>query len=220
MSRPFFAVSNPWISLTSNRYRLAPQTRWPAQLVDCLLAYLYLLFPPPDAPHQPISPSKIIFSGDSSGVTLLPSYADLEGTLVLSMLMAIQSAQLASVPLPAGIISLSGPLDSSFSFDMEGRQSPWDPTASPHHDFPVFKPSPAIPRVTVATGHPFLPRINAAMHPLASPILCPDEMFRAFPPMLMLMSDEEYFYKEFSTVLLLRSDDSVLCSQDAREWSD
>jgi len=83
---------------------------------------------------------------------------------------------------------------------MEGRQSPWDPTASPHHDFPVFKPSPAFPRLTVAMGN--LPGINVAMHPLASPILCPDEMFKAFPPMLMLMSDEEYFYKEFSMVLL------------------
>ena len=133
--------------------------------------------------------------------------------------MAIQSAQLASVPLPAGIINLSGSLDSSFSFGMEERQSEWDPTASPHHDFPVFKPSPAIPRLTVATGHPFLPGINVAMHPLASPVCCPDEMFKAFPPMLMLMSDGEYFYKEFSMVLLLLSDDSVLCSKGAHGWS-
>jgi acetyl esterase/lipase len=42
--------------------------RWPTQLVDALLAYCYLIYPPLDAPHKPIAPSKIIFAGDSSGV--------------------------------------------------------------------------------------------------------------------------------------------------------
>src|SRR5271156_4823472 len=130
----------------------------------------------------------------------------------MSMLMAIQSARLASVPLPAGIITLSGFLDSSFNFGMEGPQTAWDPTVSPHYAFRTFKPSPAIPKFTIEKAHPFLPRMEVAMHPLASPILCPDEMFNAFPPMLMLMSDGELFYKEFSTAPLILSNGSVLCS--------
>jgi alpha/beta hydrolase fold len=51
-----------------HRYRLAPQSKWPKQLIDLLLAYSYLVHPPSDAWHKPTSPSKIIFSGDSSGV--------------------------------------------------------------------------------------------------------------------------------------------------------
>lgn len=137
----------------------------------------------------------------------------------MSMLMAIQSAQLASVPLPAGIITLSGFLDSSFSFGMEGPQTDWDPTVGPHDALPLLKPSPAIPKFTIETAHPFLPGMEVAMHPLASPILCPDEMFNAFPPMLMLMSDGEYVYKEFSTAPLILSDGSVLCSKNAYKWS-
>jgi acetyl esterase/lipase len=57
-------------ALLRNRYRLAPQHKWPAQLVDALLAYCYLIYPPPDAPHEPIPPSRIILAGDSSGVIM------------------------------------------------------------------------------------------------------------------------------------------------------
>ena len=219
MSRSVVKVSSLWISLTHKRYRLAPQIRWPAQLVDGLLAYCFLLYPPSDALHQAISPSKVIFSGDSSGVIISILYADCEGAIVLSTLMAIQSAQLASVPLPAGIITLSGFLDSSFSFGMEGPQSVWDSTLSPRDDFPGFKPSPAIPRLLLETAHPFLPSMNVAMHPLASPILCPDEMFKAFPPMLMLINDGEYIYKEFSMAPFSLAYNSVLRWTSAHEWS-
>jgi len=214
---PFSAVSDTCTSLTGRRYRLAPQTRWPGQLVDSLLAYLYLLHPPPDAPHQPISPSKIIFSGDSAGVLDLAVHTDIWGELAMSMLMAIQSAHVDSVPLPAGIITLSGLLDSSFCFGMDGPQSAWDPTVSPHDSYPVYKPSPALPKLTVETAHPYLPRMDVAMHPLASPILCPDEMFKTLPPMLMLASDGEFVYKEFCTAPRLYSDGSVLCSKSAFE---
>jgi acetyl esterase/lipase len=49
-------------------YRAAPQNPFPAALLDVLVAYKYLLDPPEDALHEPISPSKIVVSGDSAGV--------------------------------------------------------------------------------------------------------------------------------------------------------
>jgi len=50
------------------------------------------------------------------------------------------------------------------------------------------------------------------MHPLASPILCPDEILKEFPPMLMFVSDSEFVYKESSTFSLTYwSDASVFC---------
>lgn len=52
----------------SLRYRLAPQDPFPAALVDAVLAYKYLIYPPEGALHQPVDPSNIVIAGDSAGV--------------------------------------------------------------------------------------------------------------------------------------------------------
>jgi len=46
------------------RYRLAPAHVFPAALLDALVAYLTLLYPPPDAYHEPIPPEQIVVAGD------------------------------------------------------------------------------------------------------------------------------------------------------------
>jgi acetyl esterase/lipase len=46
------------------RYRLAPSNPFPAALLDALVAYLTLLYPPPDAYHEPVPPAEIVFAGD------------------------------------------------------------------------------------------------------------------------------------------------------------
>lgn len=48
----------------SVRYRLAPQNPFPAALLDALISYLALLYPPPGAFHQPVRPEHIVFAGD------------------------------------------------------------------------------------------------------------------------------------------------------------
>jgi len=48
----------------SVRYRLAPQNPFPAALLDALVSYLTLLFPPPGAFHDPVPPEDIVFAGD------------------------------------------------------------------------------------------------------------------------------------------------------------
>ena len=52
-------------------YRLAPQATFPAPLVDAIVAYKYLIDPPPEALHQAIDPKKLVIAGDSAGVSLL-----------------------------------------------------------------------------------------------------------------------------------------------------
>lgn len=48
----------------SVRYRLAPQHPFPAALLDALISYLTLLYPPPDAYHEPVDSRHIVFAGD------------------------------------------------------------------------------------------------------------------------------------------------------------
>ena len=48
----------------SVRYRLAPQHPFPAALLDALVSYLTLLYPPPGAFHTAVKPEHILFSGD------------------------------------------------------------------------------------------------------------------------------------------------------------
>lgn len=48
----------------SVRYRLAPQNAFPAALVDALVSYLTLLYPPPGAFHEAIPAEEIVLSGD------------------------------------------------------------------------------------------------------------------------------------------------------------
>ena len=81
-------------------------------------------------------------------------------------------------------------------------QSPWDPTVNPHEHPVLWQPSAAIPELSYDTAHAYLPRLEVAMHPLASPVLCPDEMLKEFPSMLMFVSDSELLYKESSKFVL------------------
>src|SRR5579859_575322 len=60
----------------SVRYRLAPQHQFPAALVDAILAYKYLIDPPPGALHAAVDPSKIVIAGDSAGGCLFYYVAD------------------------------------------------------------------------------------------------------------------------------------------------
>ncbi|KAL9636603.1 MAG: hypothetical protein Q9204_002199 [Flavoplaca sp. TL-2023a] len=57
----------------SIQYRLAPQNPFPAALLDCLVAYLTLLYPSQGSFHGPVPAREVVFAGDSSGAGLAMS---------------------------------------------------------------------------------------------------------------------------------------------------
>lgn len=48
----------------SVRYRLAPQAPFPSAVLDALVSYFTLLYPPPGAIHEAVAPSNIVIGGD------------------------------------------------------------------------------------------------------------------------------------------------------------
>lgn len=87
----------------SVRYRLAPQNPFPSALLDALLSYLTLLYPPPTSFHAPVSPSHIVFAGDSAGGNL--SLVLLQTILELNRqnLTITFNGSEREIPLPAGV---------------------------------------------------------------------------------------------------------------------
>ncbi|EGO27799.1 hypothetical protein SERLADRAFT_435565 [Serpula lacrymans var. lacrymans S7.9] len=126
-------------------YRKAPQYPWPCPLQDVLAAYLYLIDPPPNAVHQAVPASKIVFAGDSAG-----------GGLALTVLTILRDV---GMPLPAGAVLISPWVDLTHSFPSIMKNTETD--IIPPHGF-LSKPSVLWPvdvikdggRVTKAQSNP------------------------------------------------------------------
>lgn len=56
--------------IASIRYRLAPANTFPAPILDTLVAYASLLYPPSGSHHKPVSADKIVLAGNSAGANL------------------------------------------------------------------------------------------------------------------------------------------------------
>ncbi|KAI1499495.1 alpha/beta hydrolase fold-domain-containing protein [Biscogniauxia marginata] len=110
----------------SVRYRLAPQAPFPSALLDALVSYFTLLYPPPGSVHEAVPPGEIVFSGDSAG-----------GNLALALLQTVleirrKNRKIAwfgeerDVPLPAGVAVNSPWLDVIQSMPSLLANQKWD----------------------------------------------------------------------------------------------
>jgi acetyl esterase/lipase len=92
-------------------YRLAPQNPFPAALLDILVAYISLVYPPAGSFHEPIAASSIVIAAESAGASLALS--------LVQVLLAAKRSQAVDIPTvcfhgskiplrcPAGLTCLS-----------------------------------------------------------------------------------------------------------------
>ncbi|USW55618.1 Putative lipase, GDXG histidine active, alpha/beta hydrolase-3 [Septoria linicola] len=179
----------------SVRYRLAPQTAFPGQLLDAFQVYLSLLYPPPNSLHDAVPADKIVFAGDSAGGNL--AFALLQ--LVLQLHRSSTGVPLVRfhgkdvhVPLPAGVSANSGWFDISRSMPSITGNSKYDYLPPADHDDAVSRfpheegPGAAWP-ADPPRGDLFCD-LSLLDHPLCSVVLAED--WSNSPPLWMCCGDE------------------------------
>ncbi|KAI9369345.1 Alpha/Beta hydrolase protein [Aspergillus egyptiacus] len=180
----------------SVRYRLAPQNPFPAALVDALVAYLYLISPPPGSLHAPVPPNKIIFAGDSAGGNL--AIVLLQTLLTLHRASHTVRFHDATIPItpPAGVAVSSPWCDISRSMPSIFTNAPYDYIPIPHctpTTSETFIPAP-IPEDEFWPASP--PRVDyfvnseTITHPLVSPLAGPKDLWKSAPPIFISTGEE------------------------------
>ncbi|SMR48179.1 unnamed protein product [Zymoseptoria tritici ST99CH_1E4] len=175
----------------SVRYRLAPQTAFPGQLIDALMAYLSLIYPPSNSLHEAVPAERIVLAGDSAGANL--AFALLQ--LLLQLHRTADGVPLVKfhgrdvhVPLPAGVSGNSGWFDVSRAMPSIVGNSKWDYLPPANHDDAVGRfPADSIWPTKPPRGDIYCD-LSMLDHPLVSPVLA--ESWKASPPLWMNTGDE------------------------------
>ncbi|KAL7929053.1 alpha/beta hydrolase fold domain-containing protein [Trichoderma chlorosporum] len=189
----------------SVRYRLAPQDPFPSALLDALVSYFTLLYPPPDAYHEAVEPEHIVFAGDSAGGNL--ALALLQLVLQLRRLdIDIQwYGEKRKVPLPAGTACVCPWVDitqSSPSWHVEDAH-PFDYLPRLRPDFEARVPPCEIwpakpPRKFIYVDD------HLAAHPLSTLIMNPS--WEGSPPIWMCTGWEILSYEDKALAMKLFAD--------------
>lgn len=205
----------------SVRYRLAPQHPFPAALMDALMSYLALLYPPEGAFHEPVRPEHIVFAGDrylplpSSPMPLtvpanhpFPAHSA-GGNLSLALLQLLlhlhrhphpitfHNTTVPSIPLPAGVAANSPWLDITHSSPSCTANAAFDylPTLPQQLAAESRRPPCAAWPTDPPRKHLYAPDSLLA-HPLVSPVLA--RSWAGAPPVYVctgweLLADEDKF---------------------------
>lgn len=191
----------------SVRYRLAPQTAFPGQLLDAFQVYLSLLYPPPGSMHEAVPAENIILAGDSAGGNL--SFALLQ--LILQLHRTSQGVPLVRfhgkdvhVPIPAGASANSGWFDISRSMPSIKTNGKYDYLPPANHDDAIsIFPQDSVWPTDPPRGDIFCD-LSLLDHPLVSVVLASD--WTNSPPLWMCCGDE-----------LLADEDVVVATRAANQ---
>ncbi|KAF4122123.1 Acetyl esterase/lipase [Geosmithia morbida] len=179
----------------SVRYRLAPQKLFPAALLDAFVSYLTLLYPPPEAYHDPVKPEHIVLAGDSAGGGLCFALLQLLLELQRSSTPVIWYGESRSVPLPAALASNSPWLDITHSsprwqgedpapYDYLGKPAVW--AKGKIIPSPIWPANPPREYIYAEDG--------LGLHPLVSPIMAPS--WKGAPPVYICTGWEMIGYED------------------------
>ena len=176
----------------SVRYRLAPQGAFPSQLLDALMVYLSLIYPPPGSLHEAVPASNIVLAGDSAGGNL--AFALLQFLLHLQRSSPSTEPTLnfhgiqVAVPLPAAVSAAAGWFDISRALPSITGNSKYDYLPPANHDDAVSRfPSDKIWPTTPPRGDLFCD-LSLLDHPLVSPMLA--DSWAGAPPLYFYTGEE------------------------------
>ncbi|TEA06082.1 Esterase [Colletotrichum sidae] len=179
----------------SVRYRLAPQNPFPAALLDALVSYLTLLYPPSDAYHQPVKPEHIVVAGDSAGGNLSLALSQLFLELRRQRRKVRWLGEEREIPLPGGYALNSPWMDitqSSPSWETN-REFDYLPTASLYAE---YKPPPCEAWPAKPPRRNLYADDELLDHPLVTLIM--NRSWNGSPPVFMctgweLLADEDKY---------------------------
>lgn len=176
----------------SVRYRLAPQAAFPSQLLDALMVYLSLIYPPPGSLHEAVPASNIVLAGDSAGGNVV--FALLQFLLQLQRTSADGQPKLnfhgtqVAVPLPAAATAAAGWFDISRALPSITHNEKYDYLPPPNHDDAVSRfPADSIWPATPPRGDLFCD-LSLLDHPLVSPLLA--DGWAGSPPLYFNAGEE------------------------------
>jgi acetyl esterase/lipase len=159
-------------------------------LIDCLAAYLCLLYPTADQLHDPVDARDIYFAGDSAGgnlaAALLQLIIEIRKLRQYGEATCWWNGEEREVPLPAGAAILSPYVDMTRSFPSEVANLQFDiiPARGPpfaNHDRCDIWPAKS-PR------HHVYANDDALLHPLVSPVTTQD--WTGCPPVWVCVGEE------------------------------
>ncbi|TWU75050.1 hypothetical protein ED733_006491 [Metarhizium rileyi] len=189
----------------SVRYRLVPQSPFPGALLDCLMAYIMLLYPPPGSFHEPVKAEHIVISGDSAGGNLTMALIQVIVELNRLGQRVTWHGQARDIPVPAATACNSPWLDISHSSGPYYGETPGA--------FDYLGPLDDMGRrglVPCAIWPAESPRKfmygadDMMTHPLASPVMRRD--WTGFPPVYFCTGWERLAYEDRFVAQKLQQD--------------
>ncbi|KAM0459719.1 hypothetical protein ACHAPV_005433 [Trichoderma viride] len=202
----------------SVRYRLAPQDPFPSALLDALVSYFTLLYPPPDAFHEAVKPEHIVFAGDSAGGNLALALLQLLLQLRRTNPRILWYGEHREVPLPAGVASVSPWVDVTHSTPSWQGQDPhpFDYLPKPRPEFEA-----KIPPCSIWPASPPRKRFyvddDLATHPLVTLIM--NHSWEGSPPMWMCTGWELLSYEDKALAMKLAADGVPLVFEEYEAMS-
>ncbi|KAG6040260.1 hypothetical protein E4U41_001097 [Claviceps citrina] len=180
----------------SVRYRLVPQNAFPASLLDCLVAYLTLLYPQPGSFHDAVKPEHIVIAGDSAGGNLTMALIQVIADLNRMGEQITWHGERRGMPIPAAAACNSPWLDIAHSsqryygklpeaFDYLGP--PGDMGRRGLEPCDIWPANP--PRKFMYAADDLM------THPLVSPVMRRDWAAAGFPPVYFCAGWERLAYE-------------------------